>query len=73
MKKGITKTYINVMEDMHEGSRTSVKSTCGITEDIWVRVSVHQGSTLSSYLFSVVTDEVTKGIQRGEAMVHVVC
>jgi hypothetical protein len=62
-RKGVPKTYINVVEDMYEGSCTRVKSMCGETEDFEVGVGVHQGSALSPYLFSVVMDEVTKEIQ----------
>jgi len=39
---------------------------CEETEDFRVRVGVKQGSALSPYLFSVVTDEVTNEIQGGE-------
>jgi len=52
-----------VVKDMYEGSITSVKSICEETENFRVRVGVHQGSALSSYLFSVVIDEITKGVQ----------
>jgi hypothetical protein len=48
---------------MYEGSRTSVKSLCGVTEDLNVGVGVHQGSALSPYMFSVVVNEVMKDIQ----------
>jgi len=44
--------YINLIQDIYEGSITSVKSMCGIPEDFNV-VGVHQGSALSPYLFSV--------------------
>jgi hypothetical protein len=38
MRKGIPKIYIDLIQDMYEGSRTSVKILCGITEDfnVWV-------------------------------------
>jgi len=48
---------------MYEGSSTSVKSICGVTEDFKVGVGMHQGLALGPYLFLVVMDEVTKQIQ----------
>jgi len=41
MRKGVLKTYINVVEDMYEGSYTSVKSIFEETENFRVRVGVH--------------------------------
>jgi len=59
MRKGVPKTFINLVEDTYEGSCTSVKSMCEETENFRVRVGVHQESTLSPYLFSVIMDEIT--------------
>jgi len=59
VRKGVPKTYTNVVEDMYEGPCISVKSMCEELENFRVRVGVHQGSALSLYLFSVVMDEVT--------------
>lgn len=39
-------------------------------EDFSVRVGVHQGSTLSTYLFSLVIDTITKRYTKWGAMVH---
>jgi len=63
MRKGVPKTHINAIKDMYEGLCTSVKSMCEWTEDFWVRIGISQGSALSSYLFSVVMDIVTKELQ----------
>jgi hypothetical protein len=54
MRKEILKICINLIQDMYEGSSTSVKSLCAITEDFNVGFCVHQGLALSPYLFSVV-------------------
>jgi len=45
---------------MNEGSSTSVKSMCGVTEYFNIGVGVHQGSALSPYLFSVVMVRLQK-------------
>jgi len=63
MKKEVPKMYINLIQDMHEGSSTSVKSMCGVTEDFNVVVGVRQESALSPYNFFSVVMEVTKEIQ----------
>jgi len=63
MRKNVPKMYVNLIQDMYEGSSTSVKSRCGISEGFSIGVGVHQGSALSPYLFSVVMDEVSKEIQ----------
>jgi len=64
MKKEVPKMYINLIHDMYEDSSTSVRSLYGVTEDSNVGVNVHQGKALSPYyLFSEVSDEVTKEIQ----------
>jgi len=53
MKKSVPKMYINLIQDMYEGSSTSVESMCGITEDFNIGVGVPQGSSLSTYFFCV--------------------
>lgn len=64
IRKIIPMTYINVVEDMCEGTYTSVKSVYEEMEGFKVKVSVPQELALSSYLFSVVKDEVTKRYRR---------
>jgi len=34
MRKGIPKTYLNVVEGLYEGASTSIESMCGETEGI---------------------------------------
>lgn len=63
IRKDVSKKYINLIQNMYESSRTSIKSMYGVKEDFNVEVGVHQGSDLSPYLFSEVIDEVTKEIQ----------
>ena len=62
MKKGLPKVYVNIIKDMYKGESTRLRSLCGKTENLRVRVGVHQGSALSRYLFSLVMDEITKNI-----------
>lgn len=43
--------------------RVSIIKLCEETEYFIVKIEVHQGFALSSYLFSFVLDEFTKGVQ----------
>ena len=48
---------------MYEGARTRVKSSVGITDMIPVGVGLHQGSSLSPYLFAMIMDVLARGIK----------
>ena len=48
---------------MYNRAITIVKITIKETSDFSITVSLHQGSTLSLYLFTLVIDELTKHIQ----------
>ena len=43
-----------IVQDMYEGARTWVKSSVGITDMIPVCVGLHQGSSLSPYIFAMI-------------------
>ena len=43
---------------------TSVRTTNGDTSDFSINIGLHQGPALSPYMFALVMDEVTRGIQR---------
>jgi len=49
--------YTHLIQDLYEGSSTSINSMCGVTEDLREGVGALQSSALSSYLFSVVKDK----------------
>jgi len=60
--KGVRVTYIRAIKDMYEGSRL-VWGHNGDTEDFPITTGLHQGSTLSPYLFTFVLDVLTEHIQ----------
>ena len=62
-KKGVLVEYTRVIRDMYEGVRTRVRTVIGDTEDFSIDIGLHQGSTLSHFLFTTVMDELTRGIQ----------
>ena len=53
---------VMIVQDMYEGARTRVKSV-GITDIIPVGVGLHQGSSLSPYLFAMIMDVLARGIK----------
>ena len=62
-EKGVIPLYIRVIKDMYEGGRTSVRTPGGVTTDFFFSIGLHRGSALSSFLFTLVMDELTKEIQ----------
>ncbi|GJR56637.1 ataxia telangiectasia mutated family protein [Tanacetum coccineum] len=50
-------------EDMYEGARTCVRTPTENSEYFPVDVGLHQGSAISPYLFSLILDELSRGIQ----------
>jgi len=47
---------------MYEGALTSVRTQDGATKDFPITIGLHQGLTLSPYLFTLVLDVLTKHI-----------
>ena len=62
-EKGVPEKYIMIVQDMYEGARTRVKSSVGLTDMIPVGVGLHQGSSLSPYLFAMIMDVLARGIK----------
>ncbi|GKD38477.1 retrovirus-related pol polyprotein LINE-1 [Tanacetum coccineum] len=61
--KGTPRRYSRVIKDMYEGVKTRVRTTMGSTEFFQVEVGLHQGSAISPYLFTLILDEISQGIQ----------
>jgi hypothetical protein len=62
-KRNVPRGYIEILKDMYEGAITNVKTTCGETGGFPVTIGLHQGSSLSPYLFALIMDELTVHIQ----------
>jgi len=54
--------YIGAIQDMYEGASTSVRTHDGDIIDFPITIGLHQGSTLSPYLFTLVLDVLTEHI-----------
>ena len=63
-KSGIVEKYVQLVQDMYEGSETVVRSAVGTTESFRVKVGLHQGSALSPFLFAVIMDRLTDEVRR---------
>jgi len=59
-KKEVRIAYIRAIKDMYEKASTSVRMQDGATEDFPITIGLHQGSTLSPYLSTLVLDVLTE-------------
>jgi hypothetical protein len=64
-KHKVLSKYITLIKDMYDNVVTSVRTSDGDTNNFSINIGLHQGSALSSYLFALVMDEVTRDIQGG--------
>ena len=63
-KSGIVEKYVQLVQDMYEGSETVVRCAVGTTESFKAKVELHQGSALSLFLFAVIMDRLTNDVRR---------
>jgi hypothetical protein len=64
-KHKVSSKYITLIKDMYDNVVTSVRISDGDTNNFPINIGLHQGSTLSPYLFALVMTEVTRDIQGG--------
>ena len=63
-KSGIVKKYVQLVQDMYEGSETVVRCAGETTESFKVKVGLHQGSALNPFLFAIIMDRLTDKVSR---------
>ena len=52
-----------LLKIMYEGARIRVRTLRGDTKDFHIDIELHQGLALSHFLFTMVMDELTRGVQ----------
>ena len=63
-KSVIVEKYVQLVQDMYEGSETVVRCAVGTTKSFRVKVGLHQGSALSPFLFAVIMNRLTDEVRR---------
>ena len=64
-KKGIPEVLVRSVMSLQEGAKTRVRVDSELSEEFEVKVGMHQGSVLSSFLLAVVVDVVTEFAKEG--------
>jgi Reverse transcriptase (RNA-dependent DNA polymerase) len=62
-KKLVPTKYITLIKDMYKNIVTYVRACDSESDALSIKIKLHQGSTLSPYIFTLVMDEITKDIQ----------
>ena len=58
-KRRVCIAYIRIVKDMYDVAITSVRTYGGMIEDFLIKINLHQGSSLSPYLLTLVLDGCT--------------
>lgn len=62
-EKQVAKYYIDITKDMYDGVVTTIRTTWRDVNSFSITIGLHQGSTLSPYLFVLAMDKLTRYIQ----------
>ena len=62
-KKGIPELMVRAVMSLYEGAKTRARVGLELSEEFEVKVSVHQGSVLSTLVFAIVVDVVTENVR----------
>ena len=62
-EQGVPEKYVRIVIDTYADARTQVKTSIGLIGKITVKVGLHQGSSLSHYLFDMILDVMGRDIK----------
>ena len=62
-EKLVPEKYIRLIKEMYRDVKATVRSSVGETDSLEVKVGLHQGSTLSPFLFNVVMEVMTENVR----------
>jgi Reverse transcriptase (RNA-dependent DNA polymerase) len=62
-KKQVSTKYVILIKDMYTNVVTCVRACDGESDIFLIKIGLHQGSVLSSYIFTLVMDKITNDIQ----------
>ena len=60
IKKRVPIKYIDIIKDIYDRVVANVRTCKGITNDFFIKIGLHQGSALSTFLFDIVMNELTR-------------
>ena len=63
-ERNVPEKCVKLIQDMHRGCQTNVRSAAGESDSFNVDVGLHQGSALSPYLFLILMDVLTEGARK---------
>ena len=63
-KSGIVEKYVQLVQDMYEGSETVMRYAVGNTESFKVKVGLHRGLVLTPFLFAVIMNRLTDKVRK---------
>jgi Reverse transcriptase (RNA-dependent DNA polymerase) len=61
-KKRVPTEYVTVIKDMYKNVVTCVRACDGNSDIFSIKIGLHQGSALNSYIFILVMNEIIKDI-----------
>jgi Reverse transcriptase (RNA-dependent DNA polymerase) len=62
-RKLVLTKYVTLIKAMYTNVVTCVRACDGESDTFSIKIELHQGSTLSPYIFTLVMNEITKDIQ----------
>ena len=72
-EQGVPPKYVRLVKFTYEDARKQLMTSIGVACKITVRVGLHQGSSLSRYLFDMILDVMGRGIKEQPPAPGVCC